>query len=873
MYLHGEVLSREGHRVGVHILTKGLRIPEKTIGEDVRIMQDGVVIDGRTNDMFDVLQPRSATVSLLCRDWIPELFGTQFRDCVINITVDDRLVFAGYIEPQVYSQPYNGEWDSLELNCIDALSALTLSRYRDAGAAWVDFGALCRGAATRSMLDIVTEIVAGVAEPLDITGRHPWRLVCDGSRLSGEGGPDALEGCGVNELLFLGADEEDTWSQSDTLTAILRWLDLHMVQTGTTFVVYSWQSQREGGIPGVVTSPVPVTDITVQTAWGADTQISIGEVYNRISVTCDIKAVETAVGDPLDSDDTGSPYRNRQMYMSEGIVDCGAVEGSPGGAEMWGWANDSARTRGTLWPHAGLSRREWMIRVMTHPDWVFYRDGVPVDLPASGQHNAATALATGQGAGLVRWSMAEYDHSGTDTSPVNTVSDTDALVISVNGDGKDYPDSAALLASVPRAEFVGGTASGNLTPSDDETTNYVVFSGNIVLNTTDSESLREPFAGAPSESVGPGGNLVWRLETRDGAQKYIARAWWGADSPSDTPAEVHPAAGIFGRDGLLPFTDDYRQYLQYSYNSQTEASDTIDMVPVIACMLIIGDRCLVETTRRGARTLEWQDYRSREECAGDDDYYSQSFTLGFDPKIGDYVVGQRYPIANNIDYTMGINATGTAVPVRRSDGVSGAVRFMILGPVNLTWQDVVRRHPTWFRPEQFTAEAVRVLPMVSNIQIENFEIKVYSDNALAEPLGDEDLVYISDNGERFVNTKDDITFTISSALTAEEREALGVREQIALSTAIDMATGRGVAEIWRDGAPVKPETAYVREYYEAHRRPTVSMIQSVKLDYADHFRLYRHPAWPDRLFHPLGYEAHCLEDWAEMQLREVVTDG
>lgn len=59
---------------------------------------------------------------------------------------------------------------------------------------------------------------------------------------------------------------------------------------------------------------------------------------------------------------------------------------------------------------------------------------------------------------------------------------TDYLVISVNGNGKDgesefYPNDSDLLEAIPCAEYVGNEVGGVFSPSDENTTNYIVISG------------------------------------------------------------------------------------------------------------------------------------------------------------------------------------------------------------------------------------------------------------------------------------------------------------------------------------------------------------------------------------------------------------
>ena len=76
---------------------------------------------------------------------------------------------------------------------------------------------------------------------------------------------------------------------------------------------------------------------------------------------------------------------------------------------------------------------------------------------------------------------------------------------------------------------------------------------------------------------------------------------------------------------------------------------------------------------------------------------------------------------------MNLDAKGTAIPIKKSDALSGAVVFRILGPVNLTWNDITRRHSSFWRHTKWYNNTKFVLSHIENIIIKNFECKIYSD--------------------------------------------------------------------------------------------------------------------------------------------------
>lgn len=177
----------------------------------------------------------------------------------------------------------------------------------------------------------------------------------------------------------------------------------------------------------------------------------------------------------------------------------------------------------------------------------------------------------------------------------------------------------------------------------------------------------------------------------NGDGRYYTRQYWQAETP-DKEVSWHEGADS----GFYPYTGEGPEEYEFKYSAVGDSTDTISKVAVLACMLVIGDKCVVETGTDGQATdFVWQKYKERSECQSDDEYYQQCFTIGFDPKIGDKLVGTEFSIQNNIDYKMGIDAEGIAIPITKGDKISGQVRFMILGPVNATWDVITRRHPTF----------------------------------------------------------------------------------------------------------------------------------------------------------------------------------
>lgn len=898
MYIHGSFLSQQSDTITVHIVTGNDRTQTIEIGTekaDVYFSDDPAEIENEVNDTFDVLLRNSAKIRLLCGNLIKDLFSTSCRDAVVNIYKNDTCIFAGFIEPQTLSQPYNDRWDELELNCIDALSALQYSKYKNVGALGVIYAFVKAEAAQRSFYDIAAEILQGVTEGLDILGNQNIKYWYDGSKAVDAKTANryqVFKQLSISDLLFLGDDESDVWQQDEVLEELLRYLNLHIVQDGFNFYIFSWESVK--ATPDKIIWHDIVANSTKTTAQQAvtialanvadcDTTISIGDVYNQLLLTAKVEDIESVIESPLDEDFLVSPYINKQKYLTEYSSD---GEGRTAYNAFYAMTHDQKTTYG-----AGAIT-DWYVQVMRNKQWTFpMRGNTDIDIvdyfgsEGTNQHALPDWLGQAPGAAIMALGSVKMNTANDDNSPTSKVNMTNYLVVSVNGNGVDndenktYPSVADIQKNIPYAVYTGNKAGGVFSPSDEETTNYIVLSGKVVLNpimrqTNTYTNLHNKEWTTWPQNIEKGMIYVWHQTVpsrNNGDGRYYTRQYWQAETP-DKEVSWHEGADS----GFYPYTGEGPEEYEFKYSAIGDSTDTISKVAVLACMLVIGDKCVVETGTEGQTTdFVWQKYKERSECQSDDEYYQQCFTIGFDPKIGDKLVGTEFSIQNNIDYKMGIDVEGIAIPITKGDKISGQVRFMILGPVNVTWDVITRRHPTFFRHTKWSSSSVPLLAHVSSILIKSFEVKVYSDNGLISNGNDDnDIIYMSDTKETFVNKKDDLEFKINSALTATECAKLGVSNTVKLSTPLNISTGDGVLEVYdRNGnVKAKPEQIYVDSYYTEYHKPRIVMEQKLRdIDnVVSLFNHYRHEAL-NKEFFVQGIGRNLIEGRADLTLKEIGT--
>ena len=917
MYIFGTYINGKGRTVKVEILTGSDRAERMEIGTDgLYFTDEPVEITSEVNDTFDVLLPHSATIRLQTDRHIPELYTALCRNCAVNVTVGTEVVFMGFIEPLSYSQPFVSVADELELSCVDCLSALQYSNFKNVGSAGVDYDEIRGNAGRATLWSLMREILLPVLTDASISG-GALRIFYDGSKAVNASNATKytiFSDISISELLFLGDDKDDVDTQQDVLTEILRYLNLHIEQRGRDLYIFDWATMKgtgsvnwrdlfSGNTMTQARSTVALTQQPGQPGTVSDdsASIEIGEVYNRIELTADVQKIDTLVDDILDEDMMESPYTYNQLYLTHIVSEktnhkifrhaCAkAVNRS-----LNVWTKDDGQTDGKV------EIKDYYVRIMRHKSWTFpvTIDGVTEDIvdhfcgDGSTQDTILNYLGSHLGACLLRLGTATYTPDYKDNSPVSKISWETILYVGRHyGNGGSWGDlvpyetaDTDLYAASPVAVYTGARLGASISPADTTTTNYIVISGKMAV--VDGQNM--PWMNAKwyvenwDDTTDAAGTYL-RDRKRDGTNGDVYAAWqqwkrtWDARGYWwDAPQSVSYSDKLdFDRfckpsywvQGMVPLNGKFESRYPYDYSAAKDKTDAISKLGLLACMLRVGDKVCVEhdAIDGASYSFTWETYRQQSECATEDEYWNQCIFLGIDPKNGDPIFNKEYSLANNVTVDMGIDAEGMAIPITKADNLSGDVRFEILGLVNLTWDEYKKRHKTWFRKEKWSAATQELLKQMKAVIVKKLDITLESDNGFFDPLEDEDLVYVSDTDESYVNVNDSQTFRITSDLTAEEAAALGTRTYPKLSA--PYKGDETVTQIYdrTKDTTAKPEQLYVDSYYAEYHTPRVTMDVSLE-ERGGRLTKYTHGALEGKQFYIVG-ESMNADGTTTLKLKE-----
>lgn len=891
MYIHGEFRDKDNNRIEVKILN-GDRSEEMVIGEDgLFFTDDPVTIEQENDDTFSTIITKSASINLLTDNYIGgELFADNARSVKVVIEKNSIVQFMGYVEPNSFNQPYTSPLDEFTINCVDCLATLSyynysyakLSNYKDkkASASTVTFKQLITDALEpfKELAMLQTVMVNPNVYVMDIKGTTASRKAMLYDDLS------------VSELNFYGDDFDDIWTYEDIINEVLQYTNMHILQYNGDFYIFDWD-----GLKNQITGWYNLSDgstyrttsktinLTSDMHSDSDTNITVSDVYTQVQVKCDLKDQEDIIESPLSSDSLVSPWRSKNIFMTEYIS-----EGE--GNRAYNAFKNMVLGNSTDYEQA--KKIDWYLQVVDNPSWkidTFNGSTIQETLPSTcpsgvswkNQYLVPKYLKNNSLSPCIfRMGSIEQNYGGTkDNSPKSKLDMSNYLYISVNGNETDTeatvkPSSSDIQKHSKMLEYVGNQGGGMFSPTDDATTNYLVFSGKMLLQPIQKET--DTFQNCYYHlSTNKNGLLpIYFGKTvpsdNNGDGRYYTRKWYKQYEDGDGDSQY-----LKNELSLHPWTKDKANHIyKYNYTAAWDGTDKYKKLPILECELIIGNKRLIEKDIDiyGNSTFEWVTI-GNEPTVNDEDgqsYKLTTFSLGVDPKIGDYIIGDEFSLQNTVTFKMNIDTEGTAIPIKKDDALSGAVIFRILGPINLTWNDITRRHPSFWRHTKYYSNTKFILSHLENIIIKDFECKIYTDNGGNDQLNeDNDLIYLSTENEQFINKKDDIEFKFITQLSSEECLSKGIKNTVNLNSIINNNTNLPLTTLYNGltADSAKAEEHFINSVYKEYSRPKIMMESTLKSDVCNWLYIYNSKVLKKN-FYTIKINQNLKDNTATITMRE-----
>lgn len=185
-----------------------------------------------TQDVEETISPiikTQATITLWVKDYIGDyIFTANDRSIGVKIYKSNNCIFDGFIQPQTYNQDFADEYTQITLNCQDYLCTLENHKYKES----TTYANAKLNATNVTFKNIL----------LDCLGNT--RKVYFDNSVKRTDNRNIFEYNGISELMLLGDEEDDLWTSEDIVNEILQYYNLHIVQIGNAFYIFSWETLK-----------------------------------------------------------------------------------------------------------------------------------------------------------------------------------------------------------------------------------------------------------------------------------------------------------------------------------------------------------------------------------------------------------------------------------------------------------------------------------------------------------------------------------------------------------------------------------------------------------------------------------------------------
>lgn len=99
--------------------------------ENIILSDNPAVISyqGEADNIYQPIIGSGSTIRLYTNKYMEDLYSQSIKDVKVEIKSGDEVVFTGYVTPMVYNQDYRAYKYDLEVECVDAISALKEIKY------------------------------------------------------------------------------------------------------------------------------------------------------------------------------------------------------------------------------------------------------------------------------------------------------------------------------------------------------------------------------------------------------------------------------------------------------------------------------------------------------------------------------------------------------------------------------------------------------------------------------------------------------------------------------------------------------------------------------------------------------------------------
>lgn len=806
-------------------------------------------------------------------------------ECHVINRATNTILFFGYVEPLSFNQDYSEKYNKLSIKAIDMIGALKYRKYlnKDYDTAMADAEIRTFRSAINDICNLYPNghPIGYQPNTYSIT-TNIFFILLNGLTTTQINNINSNFDKRFNDIAVLGSKDEHA-TCNKVLKTLLTYFGYKIYCYNGNFFIYDPTMFLNANVNSIQlmnlnTGNLSSISTIICSSYANDENnlyidkqydITVADIYTKIKINCDRKELDDLTTDIFgDNIDTDYP-QGEELYLREfglyGRPYCANFQRMCRGHyneqthEYEGGSIEYDSTGGRGWT------RDHYFQKLKNQNWDFYTasgDNMD-DITLAKQTqwmDKATSLQHHYGPMLCQITSEDTKKKVQNTTQIQYATNKYIIwPILGNGESENSANRFPKYDDITNNDGMityYNLSEVNYTPPTDGVTNYIVFSGKIGymprnattwLKSNANTNSTNPFGTTFGDIMNAGtyttqqikfgtsyntysgwkpeyetvdrSQLWWNTLSRSGGDLYYAMAAYSSDNNGNPVLERN----------WLPFypmcndVDSKQKKLDYNY-SQTggNTNDKIAKLSVLNCRLRIGTKYLKENfveDNKGIKQSQFEWVDESDVPAGED---MPTFTLGFDPDIGDMILGTMYSMENNVSRSMRIDKKGTAIPITFEDNIHGDFDFKILGLVDGQWSTFTKRtkrflgiriSTRWDQTDRW------ILPQAEALFIQDFKIDFTSSDP--NPSIDKtDLVYQSKTNDDYLRNELEVDFNICSGLTDDEAYELGVENKTYKNTVFNYDYKPCKTIYDNSGSNlVKAEVNYIQKWYDILSTP------------------------------------------------------
>ena len=257
--------------------------------KEIQLSGEPFSLETVSNGLYSNLKLHNATINIVNKDALFDLYSSTAKGTKVSVTSGDDVIFKGYATPVSYSQPYSNILEVIELQAVDGISILEYIKYQSFNRTIVSF----------------KDILKKCLKACECDYRYlyyPYNFLIG----SDSNAHLYLDRLSISELNFFDDDAENTaWSMKEVLEEMMKFLGMSLtVYNNDVYLIdynyinnnqfnyhkYDIENDTELGMQQLNN----VIDLTGKIA-SNDTNISLSETYNKVTVNCNLYPIESVI--------------------------------------------------------------------------------------------------------------------------------------------------------------------------------------------------------------------------------------------------------------------------------------------------------------------------------------------------------------------------------------------------------------------------------------------------------------------------------------------------------------------------------------------------------------------------------------------------